>query len=67
MKIDSVETLLKVIEEKRAEKGISERELSQLIGKSAGLYWWIKSRSTALSFATVLSLLNALGLKLTVK
>lgn len=67
MKIETVEDLLKVIEEKRAEKGIPERELSRSIGKSAGLYWWLKRRSTTLSFATVLDLLNALGLKLVIK
>lgn len=67
MKIEKVEDVLAAIEEARIAKGISESELSKSIGKSAGLYWWLKRRGKALSLATVLEYTQALGLKIIIK
>lgn len=67
MRIEKVEDVLTAIEEARVAKGISESELSKSIGKSAGLYWWLKRRGKTLSLATVLEYTNALGLKITIK
>lgn len=67
MKIETAIDLLKILDEARAEKGLSERELSTLIDKSPGLYWWIKRRATTISFVTVLDLLHVLDLKMTIE
>lgn len=67
MQIETVEDLLKIIEEKRVEQNLTMMALSELVGKSPKLYWWIKHRGTTLSVATTLDLLNALGLKITIK
>ena len=67
MEIHNIDDLLKVIEDKRIERGLSERELSSLVGKSPSIYWWWKRNTGTTSFATVLMYCKALGLTINVK
>ena len=64
MKIETTEDLLAAIEEARQAKGMSEREMSALAGKSPSMYWWFKRKAATTSFATVLTYCKALGLKI---
>lgn len=64
MEIKSVEDLFKVIDDKRKEKDISERELSRLAGRSPSLFWWWKKHAATTSFATALHYVKILGLKM---
>ena len=66
MTIETVEDLLKAIEAARVEKGLSERELSGLAGKSPSIYWWWKKNVGTTSFATALKYCETLGLKITI-
>ena len=52
------------IDAARQEKGMSEREMSALAGKSPGMYWWFKKKAATTSFQNVLTYCNALGLKI---
>lgn len=64
MKIETIEDLLQMIEEARTEKGMSEREMSALAGKSPSMYWWFKKKAATTSFANVLTYCKALGLRI---
>lgn len=64
MKIETTEDLLEVIEKRRLEKGISERELSIMAGKSPSIYWWWKKKAKTTSFSTALHWCRALDLKI---
>jgi len=67
MQINSVDDLLKAIEEKRTELKMSERQLSGKIGRSPSIYWWWKRNTGTTSFTTVLEYCKALGLTLFIK
>lgn len=67
MQIETQNDLLKIIEETRVQKEMSERELSLAAGKSPGLYWWVLRRGKSPSFATTIKFLEALGLKMVIK
>lgn len=64
MEIKSVEDLFKVIDDKRKERDMSERELSRLAGRSPSLFWWWKKHANTTSFATALHYIKILGLKM---
>jgi ribosome-binding protein aMBF1 (putative translation factor) len=64
--IDNVDDLLKVIEARRVEMGISERQLSEKIGKSPSIYWWWKKKGKCTKVSTALEYMKVLDLKLSV-
>lgn len=67
MKIETTEDLVAVIEKRRVDMGLSERELAVTTGKSHGMYWWWKKRAKTTSFATVLNWCKALNLKISIE
>lgn len=64
--INNVDDLLAAIESKRIELGLSERQLSEKIGKSPSLYWWWKKKAKSTKVSTALQYMDVLGLKMTV-
>ncbi len=66
MHIETIDDLLKVMEEVRQETGKSEREMSALAGKSPSMYWWFKKKAATTSFQSVLAYCHALGLRIEV-
>lgn len=66
MIISNVDELLAAIEARRVELGLSERQLSEKIGKSPSLYWWWKKKAKSTKVSTALQYMDVLGLKLSV-
>ena len=64
--INTTEDLAKAIETRRIEKGLSERQLSVLAGKSPSIYWWWKKKAHTTSVATAVNWCKALGLELAI-
>jgi len=66
MKIETAEEFFAEIEKRRAQIEMSERDLSQRIGRSAGAYWWWKARGTKSGLETAFRLAKAVGVTVTV-
>lgn len=67
MQINSTDDLLAMIEQARTEQGLSARQLCAKMGKSPGLYWWLKQRGATTTFASALAFCEALGLEIEIR
>jgi transcriptional regulator with XRE-family HTH domain len=56
--------LFAIIETKRKEQGVSQRELSKRAGLSHGAYWFVAQRGGDLTIDSALRYTSALGLEL---
>jgi DNA-binding phage protein len=63
-KLSSCAQTIALIEEERANKGISMRQLAESAGKGHNSYWWIVTKTSDSHFGTVLALANAVGFDL---
>lgn len=65
MKIESIDQALDAIERKRNIAGISQREMARRAGLSKNAYWYMANEGSDLHVKSLISLAEAVGMKLT--
>lgn len=66
MQIETIDDLFNALEGERIRKGLTERQLSSLIGKDPTHFWAFKNKTKNMTTDTLLKYCNALGLKITI-
>lgn len=58
------EDLLAIIDERRKERGLSSRQLSEMVGLSHSSFWWWKKKAGSASLENALKYAAALDVKI---